>query len=242
MQNSPNENDFISGVHNYCDRWCERCEFASRCEVFADERVTAADGEPGPDELVKKLSEIFADTKKMLLETAEEMGIDPFAISDEEFAEIRKREKRFVDDDELSHLAERYWRSARELLKKSDDWLPADTLDEMTFDALEVLYWYLFFIAAKINRGLRGLLDDEGFEDREVLLDSQSDANGSIKVGLIAIERSILAWTSLLEISNFQGICPMIELLDKIKRLLETTFPLARDFIRPGFDEVQTVM
>ena len=27
---------FIVGVYNYCDRWCERCAFTSRCRVFAD--------------------------------------------------------------------------------------------------------------------------------------------------------------------------------------------------------------
>ena len=27
---------FIVGVYNYCDRWCEQCQFTSRCRVFAD--------------------------------------------------------------------------------------------------------------------------------------------------------------------------------------------------------------
>ena len=27
--------DFISGIYNYCDRWCERCAFTSRCMNFA---------------------------------------------------------------------------------------------------------------------------------------------------------------------------------------------------------------
>ena len=22
---------YISGIYNYCDRWCERCQFTSRC-------------------------------------------------------------------------------------------------------------------------------------------------------------------------------------------------------------------
>ena len=22
---------YISGIYNYCDRWCERCRFTSRC-------------------------------------------------------------------------------------------------------------------------------------------------------------------------------------------------------------------
>ncbi|MDY6955018.1 MAG: hypothetical protein SWE60_26245 [Thermodesulfobacteriota bacterium] len=25
---------FISGIHNYCDRWCERCPLTGRCMSF----------------------------------------------------------------------------------------------------------------------------------------------------------------------------------------------------------------
>jgi hypothetical protein len=34
----------------------------------------------------------------------------------------------------------------------------------------------------------------------------------------------------------------MIELLETIRRKLENRFPLARDFVRPGFDEIEMVM
>lgn len=27
--------DFIPGIYNYCDRWCERCAFTSRCLTYA---------------------------------------------------------------------------------------------------------------------------------------------------------------------------------------------------------------
>ncbi|MEF8943679.1 MAG: hypothetical protein V5B78_12905, partial [Desulfohalobiaceae bacterium] len=30
--------DFIPGIYNYCDRWCERCAFTSRCMNFAMEQ------------------------------------------------------------------------------------------------------------------------------------------------------------------------------------------------------------
>jgi hypothetical protein len=26
--------NFITGIYNYCDRWCERCAFTSRCLNF----------------------------------------------------------------------------------------------------------------------------------------------------------------------------------------------------------------
>src|SRR5262245_58416083 len=30
--------NFISGIYNYCDRWCERCAFTSRCFLYATEK------------------------------------------------------------------------------------------------------------------------------------------------------------------------------------------------------------
>jgi hypothetical protein len=244
MHNSPNDNDFISGIHNYCDRWCERCQFTNRCSVFADEReYLGDDGSLEMDAVVEKLTTMFADTKKLLIEKAEELGIDPFSMSDEEFAEIQAREKQFVDDDELSHLAERYWKSARPILEADDAWLKElEVEDKIAADVLAVLRWYMFFIPAKVNRGLRGLLDDEGFQDPDQVRDVQSDANGAVKIGLIAIERSILAWTYLLDADESGGIPAMIELLEKIEQLLELRFPLARAFVRPGFDEIEAVM
>lgn len=32
------EKDFIISIHNYCDRWCERCAFTDRCMSYALER------------------------------------------------------------------------------------------------------------------------------------------------------------------------------------------------------------
>ena len=33
-----NNPDLISGIYNYCDRWCERCPLTSRCLVYATEQ------------------------------------------------------------------------------------------------------------------------------------------------------------------------------------------------------------
>jgi hypothetical protein len=35
---SNNERDFITFIHNYCDHWCERCAFTDRCMSYAFER------------------------------------------------------------------------------------------------------------------------------------------------------------------------------------------------------------
>lgn len=236
MNNSPKNESFISEIHNYCDRWCERCTFTQRCRVFAMEQKAPDDG-ADIESVVQNLTTIFAEAKKVLIEKAEELGIDPFAISDEEFVEIRHREKEFVDGDELSQLADQYWRSAKEIL---DGELPRD--EDSMDDILSVLEWYLFFIPVKVKCGLHGLLDHEGFEDESQLSDSQSYANGTVKVGLIAIERSLTAWNQLAEAGYANRVKAVIDLLETIMVKLEKRFPLARDFIRPGFDEIEMVM
>jgi hypothetical protein len=239
-----NEKQFIPSIYNYCDRWCERCEFTARCRVFAMEaEMFDEEKDVGSEALVRKLSNIFADAKSMIVQKAEELGIDPTPISDEEFNEIRTREEEFIKGEELTTLAEQYAKDADPVLESRTEWLPPVSADSETQEeVIAVLYWYLFFIAAKIQRGIHGLLDVDGFEDPDQLRDPQSDANGSIKIALIAIERSILAWTYLLDESNADRIRPLIRLLDRIKYRTEEKFPRARDFVRPGFDEIETVM
>ena len=236
MDNSPDCQSFVSGIYNYCDRWCERCQFTDRCRVFAMEQESP-DDDADIETTVRKLTGVFAEAKRMLIEKAEELGIDPFALSDEEFAEIRGREKAFVEDDELSQLADRYWRSAIEIL---DGDLPRDV--EPLAEILSVLEWYLFFIPVKVKCGLHGLLDHEGFEDKTQQSDPQSHANGTVKIVLIAIERSLLAWNQLAETGYADGTDVIIDLLETIKLKLEKRFPLAWDFLRPGFDEIEVVM
>ena len=33
------EGDFIPGIYNYCNRWCERCIYTDRCRTFASEKI-----------------------------------------------------------------------------------------------------------------------------------------------------------------------------------------------------------
>ncbi len=208
-----------------------------QAEMFEEEK------EPGSEAFVRNLSNIFADAKAMLIQKAEGLGIDPTPISDEEFNEICSREEAFLEREGLTALAEQYTKEADLVLASKTEWLPSGPPDGGAVEeVLAVLYWYLFFIPAKIQGGVHGLLDVDGFEDPEQLTDPQSDANGQIKVAIIAIERSILAWTYLLDASNADRISPLIRLLDRIKYRTEERFPRARDFVRPGFDEIDTVM
>ncbi len=191
----------------------------------------------------QNLKNIFAEARASLTEKAEEFGIDLTPLSDEEYAEIRAREKAFIKGEEITKLAEKYAWDARTVLSEKDQWLSHDNADdEIRASVIEVIYWYQFFISGKIQRGLHGILDADGDVDTDEIRDSQSDTNGSIKVALIAIERSLLSWTYLLSAENSSKIRPLIDLLENTKQLTEKKFPNARDFIRPGFDEIEMVM
>jgi hypothetical protein len=104
-------------------------------------------------------------------------------------------------------------------------------------EAVEVIRWYHFFIAAKTIRAVSGLVDMQEDGDMEDV--AQSDANGSAKIALIAIDRSLSAWSRLREHFPDQGdeMLDFLVELDRLRRELEKTFPTARDFKRPGFDD-----
>lgn len=184
----------------------------------------------------------LAEAKRMLIEKAEEMGFDIMAAANSpEIAEIIDRQRDAVYGQDAFKLSYDYALNARHTLQKADEWVE-DPLDPLTREMLAILNQYLFTISAKVHSGFHATLDVDGYEDPEQFADPQSPANGLIKVALIKIERSLLAWTYLLNNSNSAVIRPWIDKLERAKMLLETKFPNARQFVRPGFDEIETVM
>ena len=234
----------IPFIHNYCDRWCERCEFTQRCHVFAMEaEMSDEDKDIENGNFARTISNILDDARSMLAEKAEEFGIDLSQIPDAEMMESRDRKRKMVRSDELDEMATGYALAAGPILESIRETLPTSTSEDLATDEMfQILGWYLFFISAKIQRGLNGIFDDDGDEDWDELNDVQSDANGSVKIALIAIERSILAWTYIMPDGGSEDIRSMIDLLERIRTRTEEKFPIARQFIRPGFDELEMVM
>lgn len=71
----------------------------------------------------------------------------------------------------------------------------------------------------------------------------KKDSDGSVKVALIAMERSIGAWGKLQENfpAKFDIILDILLHLDRLQRKTEQEFPRAREFKRPGFDDITPV-
>jgi hypothetical protein len=268
--------NFISGVYNYCDRWCERCPLTARCFLYATEQADGDLSDPevhdiNNEKFWKKLQNIFESTAEMLREWAAEAGVDLDSIDVAEAVEESEKERQRVAQDELAQAAREYAVAVEDWFKTEmearldvyqDQTTSAqDESDLSVSDAIAVIRWYQFFVAAKVHRALSGIdgIDEEAFADEEVLsfdftadddadeLDDEEivarssliDSNGSAKIALVAIDRSIWAWQAMqMSVSEqSETIKPLLLQLERLRRNLEARFPRARDFIRPGFDE-----
>lgn len=82
---------------------------------------------------------------------------------------------------------------------------------------------------------MRGLDADD---DYQTASEAPKNSDGSVKVALIAMDRSIAAWLRMKEFfpDKTDSILTMLVHLDRLRRAAERQFPNARSFVRPGFD------
>ncbi len=245
---------YISGIYNYCDRWCERCQFTSRClnctlveEQFGDLEDIDLDNKT----FWERFTEVLKGTFDMIKEMAEEAGIELNAVE----AESKKYINKNPVTDIITYTAESYIRSVEiwfksneyTLYKKdnelsqvrllSEDENPNKEVSEIK-DAIEVIRWYQCQILVKLKRAYGDSLVEKSLDDHEFNI--PSDSNGYAKVALIGMDRSISAWNMLSVYFSEQKneILKTTALLENLKRKTELRFPLAREFVRPGFDEL----
>jgi hypothetical protein len=103
-------------------------------------------------------------------------------------------------------------------------------------DCLEVIRWYQRQIYIKLCRAATGMIRGE-LEGNEY---DPQDANGSAKVALLGIERSIAAWATLQRrFPDHEDIVFALGTLKRLLRQVEAAFPDARAFRRPGFDTAE---
>lgn len=268
------ERDFIPGIYNYCDRWCEKCSFTSRCRVYATEAADAdlADAETHDINNLKfwrKLESIFREAREQITKWAAENGVDLDAIDTEAEIKDHEQKQQEANENQLAVLARQYAATIQEWFEEHlasaakihESMMAGESTDIVDFaGAAEVIRWYQFFIAAKVIRALMGrdelseetltedfkdpfaaTSDDDDFSE-EAIDFTRDDGNGSAKISLIAIDRSMAAWQAM-EMSlpkKSDSIAPILAELERLRWLLEQSFPEARGFMRPGFDEVET--
>ena len=249
----------IPGIHNYCDRWCERCTKTLRCSIYAVEsadRSGPRSRDPENEAFWKRLREIFVLTMEMVQAYAKKNGIPLNKTMTQEEIDAENQVDLQTDDHPLVTAGMTYLQKVRhwfdsneELLRRMTEQfesrlemeLPADNPEAEWRDlhnAIEVVQWYFAFIAVKLRRAVHQLLLPPEPDEGETT-DIPSDSDGSAKIALIGIDRSIEAWAIILKSLPEQEkeILDFLVHLESLRKQAEQTFPNARAFIRPGFDE-----
>ncbi len=232
---------YISGIFNYCDRWCERCQFTSRCLNYKIGKENYSDLEKhdiSTAEFWEGFTNLMKDTLEMLQDKAKEMGIDLDSI------EIEEKE---TSSENVIHLTSEM---ANKYITLVDDWFDStkyvyedsEVCQKLNHskeavvkfdDITQIIRWSQMQIYVKLQRALDG-------EETDFSEDFPKDSDGSAKVALIGIDRSLGAWTKMLEFfpDRKKTLMEIITFLKRLCSIVKKKFPQAREFVRPGFDKV----
>lgn len=253
---------FIPGIYNYCDYWCERCAFTRRCRNFQmGEELKRADRDgkaPAPDRDAANASFWTALAEQLNRPSGDWMDHvagDALSKPDPDGNKREKKRRETVRNHPLAQMAMDYMQAvtqwleaaqpdlkvvADELVQTARSPAPNDAEDEALEigDLIEVVTWYHTLLPPKLSRALDGRLearepdDDEPEELGKIHLE---DANGSGRVALLAIERSIAAWLRLREIVPAQedAILNLLVRLDRLRAGIHLALPAAKDFPLP---------
>jgi hypothetical protein len=242
--------DFIPGIYSYCNQWCERCAFTSRCAVFAGSQALA-DTDPASPGFWDEMLTQFAASHAHIPDVAE-WKIELRQPTEEELAEALEQEqlkKARVEEEDLMKWASQYDAGIMTLLEDSSFWhglartaahqaalgirSPKEAMREAEYvtEYLHVIRRNAAISLDAIERALTSMHEPgsqgiAGYPD------------GLAKLALIALAESRKALTSLYGIfPDEDRILPMFARLALVEKEILKTFPEANDFIRPGFDE-----
>ena len=235
---SPNL-DRIDGVHNYCDSWCERCPLTTRCSVYAIQiavGMCGGDEEAGFELALSPPPPLTVEEERRREALVEAANACAPSDADVE-ACAREEDARSERIDETAAVT-----ASMQASLLMDAWLDAHDTPEgdvsgPTGDALQIVRWDRHLIPVKLRRALRGLdeyLGGKASRDDPV----QNDWNGTAKLALLCIRRSIEAWDTLAEVLGDPDARAVAEQLRLLRAEVERAFPDASRFIRPGFDEM----
>ncbi|ARK10300.1 hypothetical protein A6C57_08140 [Fibrella sp. ES10-3-2-2] len=247
--------ELIPGIYNYCDSWCERCTLTNRCRSYQLQQESGLiDPDPNAS-LVEQLTEALNLTKQYIdklnksTSTLQVATLSPVEQLTLEEAALSRRQQ--TKDHHAATLATAY-------LKQTGSWLLTEkglleqagkqeleevqlgirtedeAMDKLTDlrDAYEQIRWYRTLIPVKTKAALRAI--DEQTNDEYLL----SYYNGKAKLVLVSIDRSLAAWQTVMSYfpDTTDNLLEVLSLLSQLTRQMETLFPNARRFQRPGLD------
>lgn len=251
---SQENKEYIDGIFNYCDRWCEKCKFTANCFLFTQESKIKTH-EILHNGNMSNIEEVFDKEFDNLKNEDDKEEYDDFmdedffdSISDEDDDLIKHEDEEKEPEHPVNDLIDKYFLKSHSLIESIDAKFRflselkenhKSSIVKKAFDDFEILMWYHTLIGAKMKRALHGLDEVSKEDDEEVREIHEDDMNGSAKVGIISVKRSISALENLHdtlpEFSN--DIEESLILLGKILNYSDELFPNCMEFKRPGFDD-----
>jgi hypothetical protein len=250
------KHDFIPGIFNYCDKWCSHCEFKKRCSVYIDENDSTDNDLPNAalitmiTDKLKALSEIFEHSsqllpspngvayKKVALPAGKhEMEKTPYPRAEnlllKRAFEYRRLAFKWLEERKVDESIKIFSKKLLlDLITMDEIALELDILQEW----LDEIRHFMNFIPVKLKRALTSAQRQKEYELRNGF---PLDCEGSAKITILAIEKSIGNWEKLMTyFPELEDDC--LDFLARLQHLKEITlkeFPNAMNFIRPGFDE-----
>jgi hypothetical protein len=227
--------DFISA---YCDRWCERCAFTSRCSTFActaaiamcgdaEEGFELAVGHPRSPGGSEGEPEWHVPDFDNQIPTDEEMA---------EFSRLQDARRKRIEATPLSRMAWTFTRLSYEWIQRREE---LDRhIDPIVREAFQIACWDSSLITVKLHRAMDGHDRFERHEEEADAARIQNDWNGSAKVAILSIQRSLDAWTALGSALGDAAAASLADALSHLHRAVIDQFPDAMKFVRPGFDDI----
>jgi hypothetical protein len=221
--------DRIEFISEYCDRWCERCAYTTRCSAYA---VQAALGMCGDLEEALQLAvgaPMAAGAASRPVTKIEVAQPTPQEVRELE-AEVEAHAKWIKEAPLTKHamevaVAEHRWFYQHAAIRNS--------ADAAVREAAAIVLWDSTFIGGKLARALHGRDSHEGQDDDPI----QNDWNGSAKIALMSIERSESAWQTIAQATGDAIAGELSSAMANLRDQVEDAFPFARLFTRPGFDD-----
>lgn len=251
-----NESECIDGIYNYCDKWCEKCPFTSRCALYMMERVEEAASEDLPqhgsdenDKFWKEISDTLKRAMEILFNLSKEKGMDLKAIDAKSSTAEKETHTLKEQKTPLLELSRSYTERVKRWFVLYGDAFNHREMEFMKLyeidtnsqksamlrDYREIIHWYSHQGYVKLKRA----------EIQKQMLgpDSdpvQNDMNGSAKVALIGYQRSMAAWVSMKDYipESEDEILKLLVRLGKLTKEIEREFPHVTRFKRPGFDDL----
>ncbi|PPK88164.1 hypothetical protein CLV84_1129 [Neolewinella xylanilytica] len=206
--------DQLSGIANYCFRWCERCPFTDRCGVYSLGRELGAEGrqQNTMPRAFPALSGSYADFLRRL---EKQLMVDGVSLQELEtdpplpVAEIKSRSRSMV----IEYLSASQW--TRPLLQSAN-------FDDPSVQAAHALNWYVVMLGPKVQRCLHSR--EETTEQGDGFF--YEDARRTAYLTLLCLARATAAVTVLLE----RSVSPRSRLVGLVVQFIRLTESIRRVF------------